>query len=121
MLVFDKSQRGRAREHLREATKPPRELTLTEGKGQLTFSSNGRRLKMNFDGPPARVSGDQGVGTTQARRQDGKLVMIAQAESGTRMTVFLLSEDGQQLTLDISMASQKLGKPIRYRVTYVRL
>ena len=46
--------------------------------------------------------------------------MIAEAESGTRKTVFLLSDDGQRLTLDVSMARQKLGQPIRDRDTYVR-
>ena len=47
--------RGRAREHLRKVTKPPQELTLTEEKDQLTFSTNGRPLTMTIDGSPTRV------------------------------------------------------------------
>ncbi len=112
--------RGRAREHLHEATRPWRELTLTKENDQLTFSSNGLSMKMTIDGPATRVSGERGAGTTQARYKDGKLVIIAQSEAGTRTTVFHPSSDGRRLTLEVSLASQKLGKTIRYRETYVR-
>ena len=56
----------------------------------------------------------------QARYKDGKLCMIADGEAGSRTTVFHLSEDGKRLTLEVSLNSQKLIKPIRYRETYDR-
>ena len=112
--------RGRAREHLREATQPWKELTLTIEGDQLTFSSNDRSIKMTIGGPSTQVSGERGVGTMQAQYKDGKLFMTAVGEAGTRTTVFHLAEDGKRLTLEVSLASQKLVKPIRYRETYVR-
>lgn len=112
--------RGRAREHLREATQPWKVLTLTVENDQLNLSSNGRSIKITIDGPPTQVSGERGAGTTQARYEDGKLVVVAQTEAGTRTTVFHPDDDGKRLTLEVSLASQKLGKPLRYRETYVR-
>jgi hypothetical protein len=112
--------RGRAREHLREATQPWKVLTLTVVNDQLSLSSNGRSIKITIDGPPTQVSGERGAGTTRARYEDGKLVMVAQTEAGTRTTVFHPSDDGKHLTLEVSLASQKLGKPLCYRETYVR-
>lgn len=112
--------RDRVNEHLREATEPLKELTLTKENGQLTFSSNGRHSKMTIGGPPTRVTGERGEGTTQAHYKDEKLVMIVRAESGTRTTIFQLSDDGKRMTLEVSLDSKKLGKPISYRETYVR-
>jgi hypothetical protein len=112
--------RGRALEQLREATQPWKVLTLTIENDQLNLSANGRSTKITIDGPPTQVSGERGTGTTQARYEDGKLVMVAQTGAGTRTTVFHPSDDGKRLTLEVSLASQKLGKPLRYRETYIR-
>lgn len=112
--------RGRARELLREATQPWKVLALTIETDQLNLSSNGRSIRISIDGPPTQVSGERGAGTTQARYDDGKLVMVAQTEAGTRTTVFHPSDDGKRLTLEVSLTSQKLGKTLRYLETYVR-
>ncbi len=64
--------RGRAREHLREATQPWKELTLTIEDRQLTFSSNDRTMKMTIDGPVKQVSGERrrgdNAGSIQVRK-----------------------------------------------------
>lgn len=107
---------GPARGRLREATTPARELRFTENGDRVTLRSGDRDVTLTVGGPAVR--GDRG--TIQARRQGGRLVVVARGENGARRTTYRLSEDGRRLTLDVHMTSDRLSEAVRYRVTYVR-
>jgi hypothetical protein len=111
--------RGRAREMLRAKTTPPPKINLADKGDQVTVSVGDRQITCSTDGSPRRVSGEGGAGTIQAVRQNGQLVLTARANNGVKTTVYRLSDDRKRLTLDISMTSKTLEKPIRYQVTYI--
>jgi hypothetical protein len=111
--------RGRAREMLRANTAPPSKINLADKGDQVTVSVGDRQITCSTDGSPRRVAGEGGAGTIQAVRQNGQLVLTARAKNGVKTTVYRLSDDRKRLTLDISMTSKTLERPIRYQVTYI--
>jgi hypothetical protein len=112
--------RDRARQHLREATITTRELNVTDETVEITSAVNKRPVTVTIDGPPVRISGEQGEASMQVRRDDGKLVLTARIGGATRTTVFTVSDDGTELILQTSLVSPKLEEPIRYTDTFVR-
>ena len=112
--------RGRAREHLRQVTSPPQELTITDKGDQVTVETRGHRVTLTTDGSSRSVTGQNGSGTISALRQQRQFIITIRGKSGGRTTVYHLSDDDQRLTLTVEMNGEKLSKPIRYRAQYVR-
>jgi hypothetical protein len=111
--------RGRARDKLRAKTAPQGEVAITDEGGQVTILTRDRRVRFKTDGSPTRASGEGGAATIQAIRQKGQLVVTAQGQSGAQTTVYRLSGDRKRLTLNISITSKMLKKPLRYQVEYL--
>jgi hypothetical protein len=113
--------RSRARERLAERTRPPSLLRLAVERDRIELSASGRTLSLMVGGPAVAVAGDGGRGQAQASRGPrGELVIAMWGEGGRRTTTYWLSEDGQELVLDVHIAPERLPSPIRYRLTYRR-
>lgn len=112
--------RGPARDRLRSVTTPKAQLTLQENGDSVTLGTGERRITLPTDGTATTVSGENGEATMRASWRDGRLVVSASREGGSRTTVYHLSEDGQRLTVLVRMTSDRLGEPLRYRAHYRR-
>lgn len=112
--------RGTARDRLRSATAPRPELTIQDQGNRVTITTGGRTTALPTDGSVTRPSGDSQGATIRAQRRDGRLVVTAQRDGGTRTTRYHLSEDGQQLTLFVRVVNERLSAPLRFRLTYRR-
>ena len=112
--------RGAARGRIRSATQPPPLLRVTDQGVRVTFGANGRNVTLPTDGTPTEVSGERGSGVMTVRRDGERLVVTARGENGVNTTVYRLSEDGRRLLLDVRLESERLGAPVRYRVTFHR-
>jgi len=111
--------RGRARDKLLTKTAPQLEIAIIDKGGKVTISTRDRRVTFATDGSPTRVSGEDGAGTIQATRKDGRLIVTARGRNGSKTTVYRLVENETRLTLDISMTNTWFEEPIRYQVEYV--
>ncbi len=112
--------RDRVRQRLREATMPAQQLTVADEGSQVTITMRGRQVTLRTDGSPKPVSGEGRAATMHARRQNGQLVVTIRGETGTRTTVYRLSDDGRGLILDVALNGERLSEPLRYRTNYRR-
>lgn len=112
--------RGRARQLLREKTKPLASIGLSNGGDRVTMYGPNRRFTFTTDGSPNRVQTESGAATLRAKWQDGKLVLTSQTKKGIQKTTYQLSEDGMRLILETSVSGGMLKNPVRFRTTYQR-
>lgn len=72
--------------------------------------------------PPRRVRGSEGdmIRASMAFAR-GRLIQREIHDQGHRTNVFMLSSDGQRLTMAAEIGSDQLPDEIRYRLTYRRL
>ena len=111
---------GKAKERLRKATTPSRDIKIVNGGDQVSIDTSQGRVAAKTDGSTTNVKSSQGSGKVQAVWQQDKLVVTMQASNGTRTTTYQPSKDGRTMTLHIQLTSQSLPEPLRYQVTYVR-
>ena len=112
--------RARMRQGLQDKTEPVAEIILNDRVDRVTVTGRNRDVTFTTDGSPNRVQTEHGIATIRAKRKDGKLVVTSEAPNGTQTTEYRLSEDGTELVLEVSISSDKLPKPVRFRTTYRR-
>lgn len=112
--------RGRARDMLREKTKPQKTLEITDEGHQVAIEAEKRRIIFRPDGSPVQVKNQGETATIRARRKDGKLTVETQGKNGVQTIVYEMSADGTQLFLETTIAVAKIGNPLRYKTTYDR-
>jgi hypothetical protein len=115
--------RGIGRRRLATVTEIPRSLryalnaeTIEMQYGELPAihaPADGRYVeRVNARGTPMRVSFEL-RGETLVQRFKG--------EKGTRTNKVTISEDGTRLTMRVSIKSERLADPLRYRLSYKRV
>jgi hypothetical protein len=89
------------------------------------------RVTLRFDERAPMVTPSNGT-PIQWRREDGEMFALStewengrleqtfKAEDGQRVNVFSVSEDGNTLTLDVTVSSPRLPQPLRYKLVYNR-
>jgi hypothetical protein len=112
--------RARMRQGLQDKTEPAAEIRLNDRGDRVTVTGRNRDVTFTTDWAPNRVQTEHGIATIRAKRKDGKLIVTSEAPNGTQTTEYRLSEDGTQLVLEVSISSDKLPKPVRFRTTYRR-
>jgi len=113
--------RTRARERIAARTRPPSQIRLVVERDRVELSASGRTLSLTVGGPAIEVEGEEQRGRAQASRgRRGELIISMWGDGGRRTTTYWLSEDGQELVLDVHIAPDRLPSPIRYRLTYRR-
>ena len=110
--------RGRARKMLREKTAPASNINITDKGERVTIARQKIKLTLPTDGSASRMQTENGTATVRAQRKNGALVVVSQTSKGVQTTTYRLSEDRKSLTLDVSISSEKMKTPIRFRATY---
>jgi hypothetical protein len=91
---------------------PNTSITLDQRK-PIVFPSNGTAVKWTReDGEKFDVSG---------KEANGALTQVFVAEDGRRTNVYTLSPDGRTMTLNVTVESPRLPKPVRYKLVYHRV
>lgn len=115
--------RGIAERRLREANRPTDRLTIVYANGEITVARYGRPdmtapasgtfidWKHPENGNELRVS-------HQVR--DGALLQRIEGERGSSVNRFVLSEDGQRLSVKTQVRVDRLEEPIRFDLSYRR-
>jgi hypothetical protein len=67
-----------------------------------------------------KSSDGKGSGKATHKFEGGKLIESLVGDTGTITNVFTLSGDGKTLTRDVTVSGERLKKPAKYRLVYVR-
>ncbi len=112
-----------ARGRLKKTNQPYQRLTIVQPAGHFSIMTDAR---------PAIVTPAGGAAIQWKRPEDGemlnvstamtgsKLVQTFAAEDGKRVNEYTLSPDGQTLTMVATVSSGRLPKPLVYKLTYHR-
>ncbi len=114
--------RGATRRYLRRKSLPPQSIVFSPGEGHLELRwgetrrwrglADGRsRLNRREDKPDRWIS---------VRINGRELVQVVRQEGNHRTTSFRLSEDGQRMTVNVRVRSDRLGEDLRLRMTFRR-
>lgn len=111
-----------ARDRLGPPNAIPHRIHVSANEDFTTITLDQRTIR-------AQVNGKQPVNATDVygkpvqfwhKLQQGHLIEHAVGKGGTKKNVFILSEDGKKLIIDVTMDSKQLPAPIKYRLTYRR-
>lgn len=104
-------------------------LEVNEIISNLEFSLDGDPLRASYIG--GRILESPASGATvhwvnqfgdtvnlSQRWSDNKLVQRIFDKNGSRTNVYRFSEDGQSMTMSVTIKADRLPKPIHYRLTY---
>jgi hypothetical protein len=98
---------------------------------RVEISYTQERVTLKFDERAPMVTPSNGT-PIQWRREDGEMFALStewengrleqtfRAEDGQRVNVFSVSEDGNTLTLNVTVSSPRLPQPLRYKLVYNR-
>lgn len=98
---------------------------------QISFAVVGKTVSVSF-GADRNISGQlEGAATSWTDEAGsplkvtfslvkGRIVMHCQGEGGARRNVFTLDEQGDKLTMSVTMSSDRLPVPVKYALTYRR-
>ena len=113
---------GIARQRMQERMRVARQLTIALG----------RETSVTFVGERTTAVRSSVPGTTTVTNPEGREVEVTQrvsggwleqtfsGENGQLRQLLSTEPDGATLHLDITLSSERLGEPIRYRLDYVR-
>ena len=106
---------------------------------QLVISQDGANLRVDMQGRPSLVAPTNGTAIlwqretgrtcTQVRGdcvqvttvwRDGALHQTFRAEDGQRVNVYTLSNNGNTMTMSVTVTSPRLPQPLTYRLVYNR-
>jgi hypothetical protein len=98
---------------------------------RVEIGYTGERVTLKFDQRAEMVTPSNGT-PIQWRREDGEMFALStewengrleqtfRADDGQRVNVFSVSEDGNTLTLNVTVSSPRLPQPLRYKLVYNR-
>lgn len=96
---------------------------------QVSIATAGANTVVTIDKQPARQAPSDGtpIDWTRAdgekmklsmRWEDGRLIETFKPEDGQRVNAYSLSPDGQTLTMNVTITSPRLPKPLTYRLAF---
>lgn len=111
-----------ARGRLKDRNKVASAWVFTTAGGQIRSTAEGiMSWSSPENGGPADVktsTGDDAKLTQKA--VDNKLIQIFKTKEGQRESIFTLGDDGQTLTMAVTLVSEQLPAPLKYTLTYKR-
>jgi len=111
-----------AREQLRKNNKPDKRITLEIAAGRVGITTDeDAPMHTSLDGTPVKLENEEGEVLVMSTRLEGEVLrQTIKAEGGQKVTVYSVSPDGQTLSLDVTVSSERLKIPLRYRLVYRR-
>jgi hypothetical protein len=114
-------KRPMARKMLQQNTKPEPQLEIRVSAGQLNLKSESNSLSIGLGEAPVEIKRGRNSGQVSASFDAPSLLLKSDSKSGSRTTKYSLSEDLQQLTLEISIETKAFQEPIVYKLNYQRM
>lgn len=112
-----------ARYRLAQTTAPYPFIEMTVSNQDIAFTRPGApTIRGRLDGAKQRWECEEGemCDASFQTTPDGGIQQTLEQSSGARTNRFTLSPDGRTLTLDVTIASTRLTRTIRYSLTYRR-
>jgi hypothetical protein len=111
--------RGIARKRLMSTNDVPSRIAI-DTEGQLvTVRIDGRVYTAKLEGSAVKVRDIEGNQSRLRYEMRGEsLYMILDGEEGDRYNVFTTRDDGKGITMRVTIASSRLPKSVKYRLTY---
>lgn len=111
-----------ARGRLRKTNQPYKRLTISHTATQVSVSMDGRAAIVTpANGTPIdwrREDGERLKVSTEW--ENGALEHTFKAEDGQRVNVYSVSPDGRTLTMNVTLTSPRLSRPLTYKLVYRR-
>lgn len=110
-----------ARSKIKEKNVAPPSITILNNAGMLLVQTPFRAWKTDLKSTPLTVSFPGGRTGMVSKIMDGTdLVEVVSIAQTTRTHRYRLSSDGRQLSLQVSIITPKLSKPLVYQLLYKR-
>lgn len=115
--------RSRARNRLRKTNVPPyQRIVISYTEAEVSIATDQRLpLRTPLDGTRVDWTRDDGeklkVSTVW---ESGKLKRTFKGEEGQRVNTYSISADGKTLTMQVSVTSPRLPRPLTYKLVYQR-
>ena len=88
---------------------------------RIAIAVSGEKVSVKLNKTETVKSADgKGSGKATHKFEGGKLVETLVGDTGTITNVFTLSADGKTLTRDVTVSGERLKKPAKYKLVYVR-
>lgn len=113
-------KQGRAREMIKTMTAPANELKIDDLGTQIKITRSGLEATVPTDGQTVSIKTDQGSVSLRATRSNGKLILESKTDSAVRTTTYELADDGQTLTQQNKLQSDKIPGPIEFTNSFKR-
>ena len=111
-----------ARGRLKKTNPAYNTLSIAHNTNEMRISTDtGAPIVTPADGTQVQWKREDGeVFGVSTEWQNGKLEQTFRAGDGRRVNLYSLSEDGDTLTLDVTVSSPQLPQPVVYRLVYRR-
>ena len=115
--------RGIARSRLRKTNTPFRRLTIAHTPQEVTVTTDTRApIRTPANGTPIRWRREDGeMLNVSTEWKGGLLEQTFVAEDGQRVNRYSISGDGRLLTMEVTITSPRLPKPLVYKQMYHRV
>lgn len=111
--------RGIARSRLEDANRVPPEIAITPDGENLTVQIGEEVYTGPISGETVRVRNPEGgISRMRYKFRDGSLYQIFRADDGDRINVFTPRDDGDGVSMWVTMRSDRLPKDVKYRLSY---
>lgn len=114
--------RAIARDRLTKTNQPYGRITIDCNPSFISITTDARApIRTSPDGTPIKWKREDGeVMDVSTRWEDGVLKQTFAAEDGKRINAYAVSGDGQSMQLLVTVSSEKLKEPVRYKLQYRR-
>jgi hypothetical protein len=110
--------RNIARSRLSDANEVPAHVEIANDGDTITVTIDGKPFTATLGGKSVSVR-DQGKRSRlRYTMRDGSLYMTLDGKEGDRINVFTPRKDGTGVVMGVTMRSDKLPQPVKYRLTY---
>jgi hypothetical protein len=114
-------ERGVARARLRSLVQIPRTLEIAREGDLLVLTMDGERYAAPPDGSVYAVPAANGERVEVAfRLSSGGVYAVFRTGAVTLQIDFVLTESGEELSVEVTLLSDDLASPLRYELTYRR-
>lgn len=111
---------GRAREKLTQMTAPTNELQIADLGTQIKITRSGLEATVPTNGQRVSINAEQGKVSLRATRENGKLILVSETTDAVKTTIYELSTDGQTLTQQNKLQSDKFPTAIEFTNSFTR-
>jgi hypothetical protein len=109
-----------ARGRLKKTNQPYQQVVIEQTSSEITTTMDNRKpITTPVTGTPIKWTREDGETFDVSTQWDnGKLKQTFKAEDGQRVNSFSISPDGSVLTLDVTVTSSKLSRPLLYKLVF---